>query len=82
MKRSEIITGFLLRKWFLTKFAGYTVASRRWLPRVSGGYSVRLRLVPARDFHALRKPAADAAGVEEKRSKISKAVKAHGRRLL
>ena len=82
MKRSEIITGFLLKKWFLTTFAGYAVASRRWRPRVSGGYSVRWRLVPARDFQAVRKPAADAADAEQKRSKVSKAIRAHGRRLL
>ena len=82
MKRSEIITGSLLRKWFLTKYGGYTVASRRWLPRVSGGYSVRWRLVPARDFHALRKPAADRADTGQMRSKVSEALKAHGRRLL
>lgn len=82
MKRREIITGFFLRKWFLTTFAGYTVASRRWAPGLFGGFSLRWRLVPARDFHAVRKPAADAAGVEEKRWKASRAIRAHGRRLL
>ena len=82
MKRREIVTGFFLRKWFLTTFAGYTVASRRWAPGLFGGHSVCWRLVPARDFHALRKPAVDSAGAKEKRSKVSSAIRAHGRRLL
>ena len=82
MKRREILTGFFLRKWFLTKFAGYTVASRRWAPGLFGRFSVRWRLVPSRDFQRAHKRAADAAGVEQKRSKASSAIRAHGRRLL
>lgn len=58
----EIITGSPPLIWYLTKFEGYEITDLRWAQKIFGGYSIRRRLVHARDW-----PTADRRSAEESR---------------
>ena len=65
MQKNEILTRSKLVTWYLTKFAGYEVASRRWAPGLFGGYATRWRLVSSLALRYERPPESETGGATQ-----------------